>query len=94
MTTYQLTFYKYYFAKKHKIELDNIETHFALLKRTAQDNKVEIFKVLSGKKKIENALNFLNKAMYNIINKKYVKNKLACHGPYGTCEFYKTNHCP
>tara|TARA_Y100000310_G_scaffold342421_1_gene445616 strand:+ start:1094 stop:1870 length:777 start_codon:yes stop_codon:yes gene_type:complete len=94
MTTYQLTFYKYYFAKKHNIDLDNVETHFALLKRTAQDNKVEIFKVSSGKKKIKNALNFLNKAMYNIINKKYIKNKLACHGPFGTCEFYKTKHCP
>ena len=94
MTTYQLTFYKYYFAQKHNIDLDNIETHFALLKRTAQKNKVEIFKVSSGKKKIENALNFLQKAMYNIINKKYVKNKLACHGRYGPCEFYKTQHCP
>jgi hypothetical protein len=94
MTTYQLTFYKYYFSKKHNIDLDNIETHFALLKRTAQSNKVEIFKVSSGKKKIENALNFLNKAMYNIINKKYIKNKLACHGPFGACEFYKTKHCP
>ena len=94
ITTYQLTFYKHYFSKKHNIPLDNIETHFALLKRTAKNNKVEIFEVSSGKKKIKNALNFLNKAMYNIINKKYIKNKLACHGPYGTCEFYKTKHCP
>jgi len=94
MTTYQLTYYKHYFAKKHNIPLDNIETHFALLKRTAKKDKVEIFRVSNGNKKIKNALNFLEKAMYNIINKKYIKNKLACHGPYGTCEFYKTKHCP
>ena len=89
MTTYQLTFYKYYFAQKHNVDLDNIKTHFALLKRTAQENKVEIFEVLSGKKKIQNALNLLNKAMYNIINKKYVKNRLSCE----YCEFRKSSYC-
>ena len=60
---------KYFFAKKYNVELDKIETHFALLKRTAQKDKVEIFKVSSGKRKIENALNLLNKALYNINNK-------------------------
>ena len=90
ITTYQLTFYKHYFAKKHNIELDNIETHFALLKRTAKKDKVEIFKVSNGKKKIQNALNFLEKALYNIKNKNYIKNKLSCK----FCEYYKTKHCP
>jgi len=94
MTTYQLTYYKYYFAKRYNLNLEDVETHFALLKRTAKSNKVELFKVASGKKKIQNALNFLRKALYNIINEKYIKNKLSCHGPYGACEFYKTKHCP
>ena len=35
MTTYQLTFYKHYWALKHDIDPALIETHFALLKRTA-----------------------------------------------------------
>tara|TARA_R110000824_G_scaffold115419_3_gene266500 strand:+ start:418 stop:1188 length:771 start_codon:yes stop_codon:yes gene_type:complete len=90
MTTYQLTYYKHYFSKKHNIPLDNIETHFALLKRTAKKNKVEIFKVSSGNKKIKNALNFLEKALYNIGNKNFLKNRLSCT----YCEFYKTKHCP
>jgi hypothetical protein len=89
MITYQLTFYKHFFAKKHGIELDNIETHFALLKRTAKKNKVEIFRVTSGKKKIQNALNFLYKAIYNINSKKYVKNRLSCN----YCEFRKSSYC-
>ena len=92
MTTYQLTLYKYYFAKKHNIEPSNIETHFALLKRTAKSNKVEIFRVTSGKKKTENAINLLNKAIYNIINDKHIKNRLSCTTGYG-CEFYKTQYC-
>ena len=90
MTTYQLTYYKHYFAKKYDLNLDNVETHFALLKRTAKKNKVELFKVASGKKKIQNALNFLKKALYNINNKNHIKNKMSCN----YCEFYKTVHCP
>jgi len=94
LTTYQLTLYKHFFALKHDIDPDLIETHFALLKRTATKNNVEIFRVTSGKKKTDNALKFLSKAVYNINKKRYLKNKLSCHKPYGTCEFYKTKHCP
>jgi ATP-dependent exoDNAse (exonuclease V) beta subunit len=90
MTTYQLTFYKEYFAQKHNIDPDMIETHFALLKRTAKKNNVELFKVSSGEKKTKNANTLLTKAIMNINNGKYVKNKLAC----STCEFNNTPHCP
>ena len=84
ITNYQLTLYKYYCAKKLGIDVKNIETYFALLKRTAKKDKVEIFRVSSGDKKINNALNLLTKALYNINNKNFVKNRL---------EFYKTEHC-
>ena len=90
MVTYQLTLYKHFFAKKYDLDPANIETHFALLKRTAKKNNVEFFRVTSGKKKTENALNFLQKALYNISNKNYLKNRLSCN----RCEFYKTEHCP
>ena len=93
MITYQLTFYKHYFAFKHNIDVSNIETHFALLKRTAKKKNVEIFRVTSGKKKTENAIKLLATALYNITNKKYVKNRLACRGQYGYCDFYKTEYC-
>jgi len=89
MVTYQLTLYKHFFAKKYDLDPANIETHFALLKRTAKKNNVEFFRVTSGKKKTENALNFLQKALYNISNKNYLKNRLSC----SRCEFYKTKHC-
>jgi len=54
---------------------------------------VELFRVTSGNKKTENALKILNKALYNISHKKHIKNRLFCHGRYGTCEFYNTKHC-
>ena len=93
MTTYQLTFYKHYFAQKHNIDPNNIETYFALLKRTAKKDNVEIFRVTSGKKKTENALNLLNKALHNIKKNFHPKNRSACQTPFGMCEFSNTEHC-
>ena len=89
MVTYQLTLYKYYFARKHNIDPKMIETHFALLKRTAKKDSVEIFRVSSGARKTQNALKLLNKALYNIQSKRHIKNRLSCE----RCEFYKTQHC-
>jgi len=92
MVTYQLTLYKHFFAEKHGIDPKNIETHFALLKRTAKSNNAEIFRVTSGPKKTENVLNLLDKAVYNINNNNHIKNRLSCTSGFG-CEFYKTQHC-
>ena len=90
ITTYQLTLYKKFFCQKHKIDPKNVETHFALLKRTAKENRVEIFRVTSGPRKTENALKLLKKALYNIVNGKHIKNRLSCY----RCELHKTEYCP
>lgn len=89
MTTYQLTYYKKFFAQKHNIPLEQIETHFCLLKRTVKKNRVEFFRVTSGTKKMENANNLLTRAIGCIKANKHIKNRLSCKG----CEFYKTEHC-
>ena len=93
IVTYQLTLYKHFFCQKMNIDPKDVETHFALLKRTAKKNHVEFFRVTSGAKKTENALKLLNTALYNINNQRYIKNRLSCTGGYG-CKFYKTEHCP
>jgi len=93
MITYQLSLYKHFWAKKHNKNYKDITTHFALLKRTANKNNVEIFKVSNGEKKIGNALKLLNKAVYNINKCNYVKNRISCYGKYGVCEYYKTKYC-
>lgn len=89
MVVYQLILYKNYFSKKHNINPDDISVYFGLLKRTAKSNKIEIFKTTSGYKRTDNAINFLNKALYNISKENHIKNRLACT----YCEFYKTEHC-
>ena len=93
MVTYQLTLYKHFFAQKMNVEPTDIETHFALLKRTAAKNRVELFRITSGPRKTQNALKALNMALYNIKKKRYIKNRLSCTAGYG-CKFYKTEHCP
>jgi hypothetical protein len=89
ITNYQLTLYKYFWAQKHKIPLDMVETHFGLLKRTAKKNNTEIFRVTSGQIKVKNALTFLEKAVINIKRGIAIKNRLSCK----RCSFYKTKHC-
>ena len=93
MVTYQLTLYKHFFCQKMNIDPNDVETHFALLKRTAKNNNVEFFRVTSGNIKTKNALKLLNTALYNIKNKRYIKNRLSCTGGYG-CKFHNTEHCP
>jgi len=93
MVTYQLTLYKHYFCQKMDVDPENVETHFALLKRTAKKNHVEFFRVTSGPKKTQNALKLLKKAIYNITKKRYIKNRLSCTAGFG-CKFFKTKHCP
>lgn len=90
MITYQLTYYKHYFCLQNNIDIDQVDTYFALIKRTAKDENIEIFTVPVGQKKINNALKVLNNVVYNIDNKKFIKNRLSCK----FCDFHETIHCP
>ena len=90
LITYQLTLYKKFFCQKHNIDPKLVETHFALLKRTAKKDNVEIFRVTSGPKKTSNAVELLHKAIINIDRKLHIKNRLSCKG----CDFYKSKLCP
>ena len=92
IVTYQLTLYKKYFCQKMNVDPKDVETHFALLKRTATKGIVEFFRVTSGQRKTENALKLLSTALYNIKNQRYIKNRLSCTDGYG-CQFYNTKHC-
>jgi len=91
-TNYQLALYKYYYSKKYNIDLNDIETHFFLLKRGCKIKMVEPFKITSGIKKIDNAKELVKKALINISKGNIIKNRLSCIKPF-RCEFYKTEYC-
>jgi hypothetical protein len=86
MVTYQLTYYKHFLAKKHKIDLNDIETYFILLKRVSKKDHVEIMRVSSGPRKIENAMNLLRLAVSNIDGGNFIKKKTSCRN----CAVWKT----
>ena len=87
---YQLVFYKHFYSRKYEVDPKDVDCHFVLLKRTAKPNQIEFFRVTSGPRKTQNALKLLNKALYNITNKRYIKNRLSCR----RCKFRHTQHCP
>ena len=89
LVTYQLTLYKKYFCAKHKVDPKLVETHFALLKRTAKKDNVEIFRVTSGPRKTNNATKLLTDALHNLHSGLPIKNRKNC----SKCEFYQTEHC-
>jgi len=89
LVTYQLTLYKNFYSMKYNIDIKDVETHFALLKRTSKKDRVEIFRVTSGEKKTQNALKLLEQAINNIESGVDIKNRMSCK----YCEFYKTEHC-
>ena len=88
--TYQLTLYKKFFCLKHKVDPSLVETHFALLKRTAKKDHVEIFRVTSGPRKVKNATDLLVKGVRTINSGVHFKNRQSCF----YCEFKNTEQCP
>jgi ATP-dependent exoDNAse (exonuclease V) beta subunit len=89
MTTYQLIYYKNFFASKHNIDKKDIKTYFGLLKRTSKKDNIEIFEITSGAKRISNSLKVLNNVITNIENGVAIKNRLSCK----YCEYDNTEYC-
>ena len=90
-TTYQLALYKHYYSLQADVDFDSIKTYFGLIKRTCKNEskKIEIFESKVGRKKVQNVLNIINNMIYNIDNKKSIKNRLSCEW----CPYYKTEWC-
>jgi len=87
--TRQLVLYKHYYAKKYNLNPRAISVHFGLIKRTAKKNRIELFRVTSGERKTKNSLDFMDKMLYNVTNKRFIKNRLSCKW----CPFSGTEHC-
>lgn len=92
MLSYQLSYYKHFYAKKYKIPPDKFETFFGILKRTGKEGeRVEFLRVTSGPKKIQNALKVLTDTVHSIDHSRFFKNKMSC-GP-SRCPYRHTEHC-
>lgn len=76
--TYQLTLYKYFYCQEQSFDPSKIKTFFALLKRTAKKDKVELVPVTSGERKMNNAFDWLTSAVSNIKAKKHQHDRRNC----------------
>ncbi len=93
---YQVAYYKHYFAKKHNILPEDIETWFVVLEKTSTSKKpVVIIPETSGPKKIQNSLQIIRKSLKIIDSGKFTKNRSVCFNPQTgiKCPFYQTQHC-
>lgn len=90
---YQLTLYKHFYAIKHNIDPDKIETYFIVLEKSL-NSKIPVvpIRITSGKIKIGNALKWLNFALSAINRKKFFRNRLSClkYGEDHPCVFMNT----
>lgn len=92
---YQLTLYKHFYCIKNEKDPKQIETYFLTM---AKDPKVKpalkLIRVTSGKKKVENALAWMNGVLSAVQREMYVKNRMSCDDFYGkSCPFKNTEHC-
>lgn len=88
---YQIILYKKFFSQKCQIPLQNIQTHFLLLKRQPLDSdRIELFTVASPALKVKNA------TLWMIENTKHIslQNKMKKRSACKYCPWYKTNYCP
>jgi len=92
---YQLTLYKHFYSIKHKIDPDQIETYFVPVARKASKKQIEFIRVTSGPKKVQNALDWLLRALRAINNQIWIKNRMSCfkYGEGDPCVFYDSEFC-
>lgn len=88
--TYQLAYYKHFFSLIEDVDFKDVDTYFALIKRTDKDDFIEFVKVPVGEKKVSNALQVIQDITIKVDKNFFPKNKLFCE----KCEYHKTIHCP
>ncbi len=89
---YQLALYKKFFAQKQNIPLDNIKTHFVILKRTPipDEDRIELFTVETPSTKIKNATHWMIQNTKSIQQQVKIKMRGSCK----YCPWNKTKLCP
>lgn len=88
----QLIFYKYFWCKKHGIDLKDARAGFGFLRRRAMKDgtRVDVLPVSVGPKAVDKALKVLHDGLNQIRTGRTLKNKYNCMW----CPYKFTKHCP
>ena len=88
--TAQLILYKYFWSRKHSVELKDIRCGFILLKRGGKSGRVcELVTVSVGPKALEKATKIMNNMIYSVRKGTFLKNRDSCR----YCQFKDTEYC-
>ena len=91
---YQLTLYKHFFCEKNNIPPSKVKTCFLLMEKNGKKDPLKVLMVGSTKKKVENALKWMNGVLTAVQRDQYVKNRMSCQNIFGKpCIFKNTEHC-
>lgn len=86
----QVILYKYFWGKKHGVDMKNINCGFVLLKKvTKQDKACQLLKVSAGPISVEKSKKLINNMLKTVNKNMFLKNKNSCK----FCEFRNTEHC-
>jgi len=94
---HQLTFYKTYYARKHDIDLDDIDVCFiALEKAPTAKNPIQFLPETSGYRKIAKSQELITETINMVQRGEFPKNRNSCYDEKTKikCPFFQTPHCP
>jgi len=90
LMTAQLILYKYFWSRKHSVELKDIRCGFILLKRGGKPGRVcELVTVSVGPSSLDKANKILNNMVSSVRNGMFLKNRDSCK----FCAYKDTQYC-
>ena len=90
LTLYQIILYKEFYARSKNLDVNNIETHFIILKwGTKSQGKIENIEVSSKSKRTQNALKILFDSVRSINTGVKIRNRTSCQ----FCKYKDSDKC-
>ena len=90
----QLVLYKHFYAKLFEIDPKKIETFFVTLEKNPKVKEpIQFIRITTGEKKVSSHLKILDNSLSAINRDFFMKNRSSCIDDFGTCLFYKSQHC-
>ncbi|HIF02384.1 MAG TPA: PD-(D/E)XK nuclease family protein [Nitrospinaceae bacterium] len=88
--TAQLILYKYFWSRKHNIDIKDIRCGFILLKRGGKPGKIcELVTVSVGQKTLDKGVKLMRNMIVAVEKGIYLKNRNSCK----YCPYYNTDDC-
>jgi hypothetical protein len=88
--TAQLILYKYFWSRKHNVDLKDIRCGFVTLRRGGKIGKIcDLVPVSVGPKTLERGIKLMNNMVGSVRNGIFLKNRDSCK----YCSYHLTEHC-